>query len=97
VSTIRLPDGCTGLDFADGTKYDAPRQGGTVDLEPGHARNIGTSWYGQTGVMSSSQQFSFGTKDGRRCASCKRTWNNWSLVCPRCGRDTEPEAVATSG
>lgn len=90
MSTIRLPDGCTGLDFADGTKYDAPRQGGTVDLEPAHARHVGTSWYGQTGVMSSSQQFSFGTKGTRRCERCNRAWNVWNVTCPRCGWDTEP-------
>jgi hypothetical protein len=30
--------------------------------------------------------------DGRRCGACRRTWFRWSVVCPRCGRDTVPEA-----
>ena len=27
----------------------------------------------------------------RRCEACKRTWYRWSVVCPRCGKDTVPE------
>lgn len=91
MTTVQLPDGCTGLDFADGTKYDAPRQGGTVDLDSGHARYVGTSWYGQNGVMTGATNFSFGTRTGRRCTECRRTWNAWSHTCPKCGQDTTPQ------
>jgi hypothetical protein len=85
-----MPDGCYGLDMGDGAKYDA-KPGGVVDVEPAHARAIRRGWYGQSGVMRGGPQFSFGTKTGRRCRPCKRTWNSWSLFCPKCGKATQPE------
>lgn len=91
MTQVRLPDGCHGLDLADGTKYDAS-PGGVVDVEPGHARAIRRGWYGQNGVMRDGPQFSFGTKAGRYCGPCKRNWNSWSTLCPRCGLPTHPEA-----
>ena len=94
MTTVRLPDGATGLDLQDGTKYTASRPGGTVDVEPEHARAIDRGWYGQTGTMRGGPQFSFGTREGRRCGPCKRTWNAWSVLCPRCGQPTMTEAEA---
>jgi hypothetical protein len=88
VTTVRLPNGNTGLDFQDGATYTADRPGGTVDLEPRHARAIGKGWYGQSGTMRSGPQFAFGTKEGRWCHPCGRLWNSWSVLCPRCGEVT---------
>lgn len=90
MTTVRLPSGCTGLDMADGATYTASKQGGTVDMDADHARAINRGWYGQSGTMRGGPQFSFATREGRRCAPCKRTWNVWSFVCPRCGADTQP-------
>jgi len=95
MTTVRLPSGCTGLDLQDGTRYTAGRQGGTVDVEPEHARAISKGWYGQSGTMRGGPQFSFGTREGRRCGPCRREWNAWSLLCPRCGQPTMTEAGAT--
>ena len=33
----------------------------------------------------------------RWCEACRRTWHRWSATCPRCGRDTIPEAEASRG
>jgi len=96
LTTVRLPDGCKGLDLQDGAKYTASRPGGTVDVEPAHARAIQRGWYGQSGTMRGGPQFSFGTRDGRQCVPCKRTWNVWSEVCPRCGLPTGAPAAAGS-
>jgi hypothetical protein len=72
--------------MADGTKYDG--HAGYADISEGHARAIDQSWYKSAGVMRGGVQFSFGTKKGRACRPCKRTWNAWNAVCPRCGQAT---------
>ena len=87
---VTLPPGCTGLDGADGSKTPPARPGSTIEVSSQNARYLKNSWYGQTGVITGTG-FSFSTKDGRRCEPCRRSWNSWSLVCPKCGRDTEPE------
>jgi hypothetical protein len=91
MTTVRLPDGCQGLDMQDGTKYTAPRQGGTVDMEPQHARAINRGWYGQSGTMRGGPQFSFATKGGRTCPACSRRWHTWTLLCHACQVPTQPE------
>lgn len=89
--TVQLPTGCKGLDMANGIKYDADRSGGQVEVSEKDARYINRSWYGQSGVMRGGPQFAFGTRRGRRCIPCKRTWNAWSFLCPRCGAETTEE------
>lgn len=91
MTTVRLPSGCKGLDLQDGTKYTASRPGGTVDVEPAHARAIDRGWYGQTGTMRGGPQFSFATKKGRVCPSCGRRWHAWTAECHNCKVATEPE------
>lgn len=91
MTRVQLPDGCTGLDMANGKKYTAEKPGGQVEVSGRDARFIGTSWYGQSGVMAGSQSLSFGTKKSRWCAPCRRAWNAWSRDCPRCGAATIPE------
>jgi hypothetical protein len=87
MAKVTLPDGCKGLDMADGTKYNADGRG-RVDMSPEHAKYLKTSWYGQSGVMTDSQSLSFGTKRSMLCTPCKRAWNAWSTTCPRCGEPT---------
>jgi hypothetical protein len=92
MTTVRLPDGCKGLDMQDGAKYSASKPGGLVDMEPAHARAISKGWYGQSGTMRGGPQFSFGTRAGRVCpCSPGRPWNAWSKTCPKCGGPTQPE------
>jgi hypothetical protein len=88
VTQVRLPDGCSSLKLEDGTKYRAGRQGGTVDVEPQHARAIDRH-YGSLGIMRGGMTFSIGTKTGRFCEPCGREWNAWNELCPRCGGSTE--------
>jgi hypothetical protein len=90
VTRVQLPDGCYGLEMASGRKYDAPRSGGTVEVDPADARYIGTSFYGQSGIMRGGEQFCIGTRKGRRCPECTRIWQAWSALCPRCNKPTEP-------
>jgi len=91
MTTVRLPDGCTGLDMQDGAKYTASKQGGTVDMEPRHARAVQRGWYGQSGTMRGGPQFSFATKGGRTCPACGRRWHAWTECCHSCGTATAPE------
>jgi hypothetical protein len=90
VTTVQLPDGCSGLDMANGVKYTADRPGGHVEVTSADATYLNRSWYGQNGVMTGSAQFSFGTRRTRWCAPCRRAWNAWSDLCPRCGEATQP-------
>jgi hypothetical protein len=94
MTRVRLPDGCTGLDMANGRKYTAEKPGGTVDVTARDARYIDTSWYGQgqAGIMRGGPAFTLGTKTGRWCLPCKRLWQAWSSQCPRCGQATQPES-----
>jgi hypothetical protein len=89
MTKVTLPDGCYGLEMADGTKIDG--RAGAAEVSPEHARAIDKSWYKGAGVLTGGQRFSFGTRTGRRCVPCKRTWNSWSLLCPKCGEDTQAE------
>jgi hypothetical protein len=91
MTTVQLPDGCAGLDMANGVKYSADKPGGHVDVSSADATYLNRSWYGQNGVMTGSPRYSFGTRRSRRCTPCKRTWNAWSAQCPRCGADTLEE------
>jgi len=93
VPKIQLPDGCRGLDMADGTKYSA-KPGDKVEVSESHARYLKTSFYGQSGIMSSGEQMSFGTKRTRVCVPCRgRRWNAWNETCPRCGDATIEETA----
>lgn len=85
---ITLPDGCKGLDMADGTKYTATG-GDKVNVSDSHAAYIKNSFYGSSGIMHGGEQFTFGTKKTMVCAPCRRTWNAWNTECPRCGAPTE--------
>lgn len=86
MAKISLPDGCKGLDFPDGSKVSG-KGGGSVEVSEAQARQIDNSWYGRSNVMG-GQKLQFGTRKGMRCRPCKRLWNAWNDVCPRCGEQT---------
>ena len=89
---INLPPGCRGFNMQDGTPYSGT-EGGHVYVEDEHAPFIQRQVGGDAGLVGSAafRQFA-GTKDGRWCGSCRFLAQRWSVVCPRCGRDTIPEA-----
>lgn len=86
---VNLPPGCYGLDMADGTRYNANRDG-RVLVADRHADAIRAGWYGQAGVMVASEEHRLGTRTTRECRQCTptRRWNAWNTECPRCGAVT---------
>jgi hypothetical protein len=95
---INLPPSCAG--FADGDrKYMANRPGGFVNLDdtdPVDRRalqKLAGQDYASAGLVDAGpEKFWARTKDdGRWCKPCKRVWNRWNHVCPKCGKDTVPE------
>jgi hypothetical protein len=89
MTRVQLPDGCYGLDMANGRQYTAD-PGGQVNVDAADAKYINTSFYGTAGIMRGGPQFSIGTRLGRWCAGCKRIWQNWSTFCPKCSAETTP-------
>jgi len=90
--TVTLPPGCAGFTMQDGTQYRG-REGGSVTVTDEHAPHIQRQVGGDAGLVGSAafRQFA-GTRDGRWCEPCRFLAQRWSVVCPRCGRDTIPEA-----
>jgi hypothetical protein len=86
---VTLPPGCYGLDMADGTRYNANRDGRVLVADQ-HAAAIRSGYYGQTGVMVASEEHRLGTRHTRECTTCRptRRWNAWNTRCPRCGAPT---------
>jgi hypothetical protein len=93
---VFLPPGCGG--FADGDrKYLAERGPGSyVNIEDGspQLKKLQAQDYASAGLVDAGPEKFFSTRkdDGRWCKPCKRVWQRWSLTCPKCGRDTIPEA-----
>jgi hypothetical protein len=88
---VTLPPGCSGINCADGSRYSAPRAGGSILVEDHHAAAIPGSSLGN--MLSASGAISgIGTKKGRMCPSCNdnRVWNAWNKECPKCGASTVP-------
>ena len=96
---VNLPPGCAGI--ADGNwKRFADKPGGRItldDTDPVEARQLQklrNQDYASAGLVDAGPEKFFTTRkdDGRWCKPCRRVWNRWSAVCPKCGRDTVPEA-----
>ena len=93
---VFLPPGCAG--FADGDKkYMAERGAGSfVNLEDGspQLRKLAGQDYASAGLVDAGPEkfFTVRKDDGRWCKPCRRVWNRWSQVCPKCGHGTVPEA-----
>lgn len=92
IARVQLPEGCYGLDLADGTKYTG-KPGTKIEVSEDHARQINRSWYGSTGVMRGEEHLAIGTKRARVCTHCvpTRRWNAWNDTCQRCGESTIEE------
>jgi len=88
---VQLPPGCSGIDAQDGTRYTG-KKGGFVEVSERHAAAIRDSQHQSIGMLNAREAHFIGTKRGRRCVPCRRTWNVWSVTCPRCGKDTEEES-----
>jgi hypothetical protein len=89
-----LPPGCSSLRMEDGSVYpsETGRPGGFVNVEEHHAAAINhLPGNGDAGLVAAKGRHFLGTKDGRWCTACRRLWQCWSVVCPRCGEATEPE------
>lgn len=86
---VKLPPGCTGLDLADGTRYDADHRGSTI-VSDNHARDIETGYYGLTGLIDARQPATLATSRTRWCRNCtpSRAWQAWTDTCHRCGAPT---------
>lgn len=87
---VTLPPGCSGFSMQDGTEYKG-RPGGHVTVADEHAPYIRRQVGGDAGLVghASFRVLGLGTKKGRWCGTCKRTWQAWSAECPRCGEATE--------
>lgn len=78
----------------DGTEYKA-RKGSSVTVADEHASAIRHQVGGDAGLVGSARFGAFvATKAGRWCGPCRRLWQAWSHVCPRCGLETVPEDEA---
>lgn len=88
---VNLPPGCEGLNMQDGTRYTG-KAGGTVTVADRHASAVTRlSTGGDAGLVDGRFKGFLGTKRGRWCGPCRRTWNAWSVTCPRCEGPTTPD------
>lgn len=83
---VTLPEGARTVAMNGSDRYTA-RTGDTVTVTSGQAAAIEKF---RRSHPTAGERFAFGTKAGRRCGPCARTWNAWSSTCPRCGADTVP-------
>ena len=94
---INLPDGCFG--FADGDRKIRAEHGPGgffVNLEDGdpQLKKLRNQDYASAGLVDAGPEkfYTLRKDDGRWCPPCRRVWQRWSHTCPKCGRDTVPEA-----
>jgi hypothetical protein len=97
---VNLPEGCMG--FSDGDqRFMAERGAGSFvnldDTDPVGRRaleKLRKQDYASAGLVDAGPEKFFPVKgpDGKWCADCRFLAHAWAAVCPRCGRDTVPEA-----
>lgn len=90
---VNLPPGCEGIDPLNGSRPYMARAGTAVTVSDEDAARLNRMpSNGTAGLLDARfRVLSLGTKAGRWCGACKRLWQAWSQVCPRCGAATEPE------
>lgn len=92
MAKVLLPPGCMGFKASDGTRYTA-RPGTFVHVEDRHMGALREQQYASAGLVATEEKFFAVTRDdGRWCKPCRRVWNRWNAVCPKCGEDTVPES-----
>lgn len=85
---ITLPQGVQRI--AANGKYTA-REGDTVDVTPGQARQIVEKTTAPSWKVPPNSVGIVGTRKGRRCVDCSFLGQSWSVKCPRCGGETKEE------
>ena len=89
---VNLPPGCMGFKASDGTRYMA-KAGTFVNVDDKHMPALQAQDYATAGLVDAGPEKLFSRRkgDGRWCGTCRRLWNRWNLVCPRCDGETIPE------
>lgn len=85
---VNLPPGCSGFTTKDGSTLKADKPGGSVTISDRHAKALNQSQYAEQDFISAKGGLTFGTKRGMLCVHCKRVWNAWNDVCPKCDAET---------
>jgi len=75
---------------SDGSVHPATRSG-VISVPDEYSSELRSSNAVRNGILSTGRSFSLGTRRGMRCNSCKRTWQAWTRICPRCDKETIPE------
>lgn len=87
-SRVLMPPGMEGINMGDGTRYH-DRPGGAVTVSDEHAVAIDAmNGNGDAGLITGKFRGFLGTRRGRRCEPCNRTWQAWTETCHRCGSPT---------
>lgn len=80
---ITVPDKCTGLELADGTKYDAHNNKVQID-NPRHAK----AWVkdGNSALLGRQQIIGLShlTNKTNECPTCGFAAWHWTKTCPKC-------------
>jgi hypothetical protein len=92
---VQLPPGCSGVTVG-GKRYGGigkNKPGGSITVSERDAAAINrAAGNGEAGLLTASKSVYVRTqKKGRWCGVCRRLWHAWSVVCPKCGRDTTQE------
>lgn len=61
---------------------------GVIDVPDAYMPELRSSNAARNGIIGTSRSFSFGTRAGRRCEPCNRTWNAWTAECHTCHNPT---------
>lgn len=75
---------------SDGSVFSASPSG-VISVPDEYSGELAASNAVRNGILRVGRTFNIGTRNGRRCVPCKRTWQSWSEVCPRCEQPTVPE------
>lgn len=92
---VQLPPGCLGFRASDGRKIPAENGAGSfANVDDKYMPALKNQEYASAGLVDAGPEKFFTVKgpQGRWCAACTFLAHGWAIVCPKCGRDTIPEA-----